>query len=168
MTGTGKSSVGRGIAPSFNADIVEIDALWKQELGLAPEERAAQGAYADPERRQNVLRSFDETCHAALRDGKTVIAQKAFIRPAERADVERIAKEAGAEFCGIWLEASFETLKQRIRARQNDVSDAPESVIDRQAGMDKGEMTWHRIDADRALDSVIRDVLGVIAGKKDS
>jgi predicted kinase len=162
FSGSGKSTIARLIQPELQAAVVEIDSVWKNILGIGQRERAPPGAYT-PERRKLVLAEYDRLCSAALLGGRNVIAQKVFAKPDERSHIESLAWGAGALFRGIWLEAPADILKKRVRERVNDVSDVPESVIDRQLTMDVGKLSWARINSNRDFAEILRDISVLIA-----
>ncbi len=55
---------------------------------------------------------------------------------------EALAREAGVEFEGLWLEAAPDVLRARVAARTGDASDADVAVLERQLGYDVGEVRW--------------------------
>jgi predicted kinase len=76
-----------------------------------------------------------------------VIVDAVFDRPAEREAVAALAAACGAAFRGVWLEAPVATLGGRIAARRDDPSDATPDILAAQARRDCGTITWRRLDA---------------------
>jgi len=58
-----------------------------------------------------------------------------------------MARETGAPFDGVWLDAAADMLRARVSARRDDASDATPDVVDRQLGFELGDLRWLRIDA---------------------
>jgi predicted kinase len=65
---------------------------------------------------------------ALARAGLEAIVDAVFLDPTERAQMERVAIDAGVPFQGLWLTAPAEILVQRVAARRGDVSDATPDV----------------------------------------
>lgn len=164
FSGSGKSTLARAIAGASDVTVVEIDYLWKAELGVAPHEKPPQGSYT-PERRARVLAEYERLCEEALRRGRTVIAQKIFAKAEERDLIEALTRHCGADFHGFWLEAPVEVLKKRVRERVNDVSDTTEAVVDKQASLGTGELGWTRVDVNRDRVDICSDVMRVLQSK---
>lgn len=160
-SGVGKSTLAAGIAAAHDIVSAEIDLLWKQQLGIAPTVRAEAGSYTQ-ESREKVLAAFDGVCVSALVVGRTVIAQKNFLKAEEREAIERLARKCDARFLGIWLDAPQTVLKSRIAQRDENFSDAPASIVRKQAAMDKGDITWRTLDAREDADDVLDEALKLI------
>jgi predicted kinase len=103
-----------------------------------------------------VFAELAATAEAALRAGHAVVADAAFLRPAERAAIEAAATAAGVPFTGIWLTAPIAVLQARIAARhaagvhapeRRDASDADATVLAAAAARDAGPVAWHALDA---------------------
>jgi uncharacterized protein len=86
-----------------------------------------------------------------LRAGYAAIADSVHARQGERAAIEAVARQAGADFHGFWLEAAPEVLASRVRERENDASDATVEVVRAQLGYDLGQIAWPRLDAAQDL-----------------
>ena len=91
----------------------------------------------------------------ALEAGWPVIVDAAFLDRAERDAVEQLARECGASFSGIWLEADEETLIVRVSARKGDASDATAEVVRKQLARGAGPIGWARVDAGGSLDATL-------------
>ena len=148
LQGTGKSRLARALAPALGAApgalVLRSDEIRKRQAGLAPEQRLPAEAYT-PAASEAVLAELGSLAAAALRVGHAVIADAAFLRPAERAAIE--AARGDAPFQGLWLEAPLAVLRARVTARRGDASDADAAVLEAAAARDPGPIAWIRLDA---------------------
>jgi aminoglycoside phosphotransferase family enzyme/predicted kinase len=163
LSGTGKSTLASAISPLLGgapgARWLRTDVLRKRLAGLAPEERLPQSAY----RRQNSATIYQRLAEGAgkiLAGNYSVVVDGVFAAPEERAQIAAVAREAGVPFIGIWLEASRDTLLQRVTKRVDDASDADAAVVAHQATYDLGDLGgWHRIDAGGTPDAVLEKAM---------
>lgn len=150
LSGSGKSLLARALAPAIGvapgALILRSDEIRKQLAGVAPLAPLPAAAYS-PESSARVYASIAVRARIALGAGHSVIADAVYAHPDERAAIERVAREAGAPFLGLWLEAPAGILEARAAARRGDASDADASIVRRQLGYDTGCIDWARIDA---------------------
>lgn len=166
LSGSGKSRMGRELAPLLavpGAAIVRTDALRKQLMGVSVHDRLGPDGYSR-EVSARTYRRLLETCAHLLVAGHSVVADAVFAKPEQRRDIERVAREAGVRFDGLWLEAPPEVARDRIRARTGNASDATVEVLDQQLSYDVGPMSWTRIDTSGSKDDALaagRKALGV-------
>ena len=155
LSGSGKSTLARALAPRLGpapgAVVLRTDEIRKRMFGTAPTERLPSSAYA-PGVSPRVYALMFEEAHAALAAGSAVALDAAFLKPQERADADALGREAGVAMEGLWMEAPEAVLRERLRARTGDASDANERVLDAQLANDLGEIGWRRVDAATALD----------------
>jgi aminoglycoside phosphotransferase family enzyme/predicted kinase len=157
-SGTGKTSVARRLAIDIvrcpgavhlRTD-VERKQLFKVEetVVLSPESytREASG---------RVYEVVFKKAAIALKASQSVVVDAVFLNPVERAEIERIAKDAGLPFIGIWLEADEETLIERVTSRHGDASDATADVVRLQVRNGPGKIDWHRVHAGGGLDETV-------------
>jgi hypothetical protein len=130
----------------------------KQLFSRQPEERLPAEAYT---RNVNdrVYAALEERKRRMLAAGRSAIIDAVAALPAERAAFAELARKAGAEFTGIWLEAPAATLLSRVAQRGKDASDATASVLQQQLTYDLGTIDWVRVDADQPKEAVI-DAIG--------
>jgi aminoglycoside phosphotransferase family enzyme/predicted kinase len=147
LSGSGKSTLARALAPPLGpppgAVVLRSDEIRKRLWGREPADRLPPAAYA-PEASAAVYDELYKTAAACLQAGRAVVADAVFLRPEERSRIEAVAREAGAPFHGVWLEASADLLRQRIAARRNDASDADIEVLEGQLARDPGPIAWLR------------------------
>ncbi len=167
LSGTGKSTVAAGLAgelgPAPGARVLRSDVIRKQQFNLPPESRLPPAAYSAAASRK-VYADLAARARAALAGGFSVIVDAVCAEPEERAALAEIARQAGVDFTGIWLDADPAVLTRRLVARTNDASDATPDVLHRQLAYDLGNMTWSRLDSGLPADAVIaaaRRLLGL-------
>jgi aminoglycoside phosphotransferase family enzyme/predicted kinase len=158
LSGTGKSSLARvlggdiGRAPG--ARIYRTDVLRKQLAGLVPEARLPRNSYTEGAAAL-VYDTVDRMTASVLSFGQSVIADAVFVQRDQRLKIEAVAKKAGVEFDGFWLEAPGETRLARVGSRGADASDADTAVAQAQADLAVGNLGgWQRISAAGTLDEV--------------
>jgi aminoglycoside phosphotransferase family enzyme/predicted kinase len=156
LSGSGKSTLARARAPSIGASpgavILRSDEVRKRLMGRAPTEPLPPDAYT-PERSAEVYAALIAAARACLEAGRAVVLDAVFLEPQWRNGAETLARETGAAFEGVWLEAPAEVLKARVDARKGDASDADARVVEAQLDRDPGELSWPR----RSLEAALRD-----------
>jgi len=149
LSGTGKSTVARALAPDLGrspgAVVLRSDEIRKRHAGVAPTVRLGPEAYT-PEASSRVYAAMLEAARLAAAAGQVVILDAVFAKPEERAAAAQAARDAGVAFTGLWLEAPPERLKTRIASRSGDASDATVEVLARQLTFDLGPIDWSRIE----------------------
>jgi uncharacterized protein len=151
LSGTGKSTVARRLAPFIGACPGAIhlrtDVERKLMLGAEPTDRLEPSAYAD-DVSNAVHRRLQTRATAILRAGHSVIMDAVFRDGPKREGAEKAARDAGVPFLGLWLEAGADQMTARVGARRNDASDADAEVVARQlgSGITRPE-GWRPVDA---------------------
>jgi aminoglycoside phosphotransferase family enzyme/predicted kinase len=150
LSGTGKSSLARRLAPLVGAApgalVVRSDELRKRRAGVPLQSPLPPASYtADASAR--VYESLVHTAERAVAEGHTVIADAVFSAAWERDAIEAGARRAGVPFLGIWLEAPADVCVQRVANRRGDASDADTGVVHSQFARETGPIGWMRLDA---------------------
>jgi aminoglycoside phosphotransferase family enzyme/predicted kinase len=157
VSGTGKSTVSRAIAPVFGAApgavVLRTDIIRKRMLGVAETEKLPDSAY-EPQVHTRVYDDMMSCAKQVLASGHAVIADAVFGSEEERAAVARAAREHGVRFDGIWLTADPSVLEARIASRRGDASDATAEVLRRQLADITPPADWAAVDAAGAPDEV--------------
>jgi aminoglycoside phosphotransferase family enzyme/predicted kinase len=165
LSGSGKSSVARALAPHLGAFPgavhVRSDRERKRLFHVGAEERLPKAAYS-AELSDLVYRMCRKRALEALLGGQAVIVDAVHAKPAERKASAACASSAGVPFTGIWLEASPEVMRKRIQSRTADVSDATAAVLEQQLEYDLGPQDFAVVDAGRPVDEVVADCLRLI------
>jgi hypothetical protein len=158
FSGTGKSTLALGLAPSVGAVpgafVIRSDEIRKRLCGVSALERLGSEGYS-PEMSERVYATTAERARATLRAGHSAIVDAVFAQPAHRQAIERVAADTSVPFVGLWLEAPEPTLAARVEQRRNDPSDADADVIRMQHRQGTGPMTWHRIGASSSPERVL-------------
>lgn len=158
FSGTGKTTLARGLAPLLGvcpgAIHLRSDVLRKALLGKDEFERLGNEAYSQ-EMHAQVYREVLSRAATCLEAGQSVVLDAVFGGEPERAEVQRLAERLGVTFCGLWLEAPYDTLVSRVESREHDASDATVAVVDAQIRSDLGKVAWSRLDAADDADQVL-------------
>lgn len=161
VSGSGKSTIARGLAPRLGrapgALVLSSDLVRKRLRGVDPLTRLTDAAY-DAETDRAVYDGLETDATRALASGYAVVLDATYMDPARRQGLESVARQAGVELNGFWLEASAASLRDRLQRRVGDPSDATISVLERQLEKDMGDIGWQRIDAARPREAVIADI----------
>ncbi len=167
VSGTGKSTLARALAPGLGAApgavMLRSDVIRKKLFGAAPTERLGPEAY----REEVSLKVYDTLTFARetlLRAGHSVIVDAVFLERPRPRPIEQVAADAGVPFAGLWLTAPAETLMARVRSRKDDASDATEAVLQAQLEVDPGPLDLVQLDAGGAPDTVAASAREVLDG----
>ncbi len=162
LSGTGKSTVARGLAPDLapllGAVVIRSDVTRKRLGGVTPEERLPPSAYtAAMDRAVTARMAFD--ARRALRAGASVVLDATFLGAEARDCAAAVARSAGAAFDGVWLALSAEEAARRVANRRGDASDASPEVVAAQAGNARPPAGWQVIDAGADVGVVLAEVI---------
>ncbi|TAK48664.1 MAG: DNA-binding protein [Xanthobacteraceae bacterium] len=161
LSGTGKSALARAYAgllpPLPGAVVIRSDVERKALFGIAETGRLPPAAYA-PEMTARVYARVATKARRAVMAGHSAIADAVFARPDERAAIEAAAREAGAAFLGLVLEADLATRLERVGGRVHDASDADAAVARQQESYDFGPCGWTRVSAAGTPDQTLANV----------
>lgn len=158
LSGSGKSTLAQALAAGFRpapgARVIRSDVVRKRLMHVPPETRLPRESYTLAASR-DVYEALQREAATTLAAGYTAIVDAAFLHAGERQAIAAVARDAGAPFAGLWLEAPADLLARRIEARRNDASDADRAVLELQLGIDPGPLDWQRIDAASAITSML-------------
>ena len=153
LSGTGKTTIARALAPESGAVVIRSDTVRKRLAGVGDTDKLPASAYTDA-MRTAVYRRMLVDARRALRAGWPVILDATFMEPEWRAEAEAEAATAGASFAGVWLDAPVSTLGARVSTRTGDASDADADVVRAQTRAHIGPLTWPKVDARDTPDAV--------------
>ena len=161
LSGTGKSTVARALAPGIGmppgAVLLRSDVERKLLFEVAATEHLPPDAYTSAVTRE-VYTRLREKAEVALAAGRSVIVDAVFAKPKERADIAVLSRKLEVPCHGFWLEADVDTMATRVAHRVNDASDADVAILHRQLGYDLGDIAWTRIDASGSPDETLMRV----------
>ncbi|WP_069443205.1 AAA family ATPase [Methyloceanibacter stevinii] len=171
LSGTGKSTIARAMAPRIGAfpgrGHVRSDLERKRLFGVAPTDRLSATAYT-----QYVSDLVYVLCRKraalVLEAGKWVIVDAVHARPHEREAIAAVAAEHGVPFTGLWFDAPGDVLEERVADRVGDVSDATPEVVREQLRYDLGEIGFARIDAGGSVEQVAERCLNRLKAESGS
>jgi aminoglycoside phosphotransferase family enzyme/predicted kinase len=150
LSGTGKSVLTRGLAPSVlpspGAVVLRSDVMRKRLFGAKETDKLPQEAYTAGVTRK-IYAELAAQAKRVVAAGHSAIVDAVFAKDDERKEIASIANSAETRFRGLFLTADLATRIARVGARVNDASDADEQVVRKQAQYDIGAMEWSEIDA---------------------
>jgi predicted kinase len=150
LSGTGKSTLAHGLAPSLGkcpgAVVIRSDIVRKQLAGVSDSVRLPGSSYT-PQMSAQVYARVAEIAAATLASGFTAITDAVYGMEHERDAIAEVARGAKVRFDGLWLDAPRSVLEQRVSARVGDASDATAAVVRFQADRITPPRTWLTIDA---------------------
>ncbi len=165
LSGSGKSSVARGLAPHLGtfpgALHVRSDRERKRLFGVAGEDRLPGRAYR-AEVSDIVYRICRKRALMGLEGERDVIVDAVHAKAEEREATAACAARAGVNFTGIWLDAQPDAMRARIAGRTAGVSDATTAVLEQQLDYDLGPQSFAVVDANRPVDEVVATCLDIL------
>ena len=165
VSGTGKSTVARALAPEVDnppgALVLRSDVQRKIMLGQSPLTRLGVKDYA-PEVSAKVYAELAARAAQAVAAGRSVIVDAVHARPEERSALAAMAEGLGVRFDGFWLTAPRQTLVDRIGGRRDDVSDADVGVLEEQLKSDFDGSEWQAIDASTTTTNIVGKMLSLM------
>ncbi len=149
-SGTGKSVLARDIAPLIGpppgALVLRSDVIRKRIHNVS-EHAALPAATYTPKASNGVYRVMLEHAARTLAQGVSVTLDAAFLHRAERDAADVVARNARAEFRGIFLTADHRIRLDRVASRRHDASDATTDVVLLQENIETGANDWSVVDA---------------------
>jgi uncharacterized protein len=150
LSGTGKSTLARSIAPALGvapgAIVLRSDVIRKQFAGMREDQTLPASAYS-LDMNTRVYARIADIAARVIQAGYTAIADAVFGTTDEQEQIAAVAAKADVPFCGLWLTAAQPRLEQRIEARRGDASDATVKVLRQQLTRVQEPASWTRIDA---------------------
>jgi aminoglycoside phosphotransferase family enzyme/predicted kinase len=168
LSGTGKSTLGRALAPDVGpipgAIHLRSDLERKTLHGVEETKRLGPEAYTEAAN-DEVYATLRRKARQVLAAGHAAVVDAVFARPEERAEIETVAAELGVAFRGLWLEAPPSKLFDRVGARIGDASDATPDVVRQQLAADTGALavSWVSVDAGGSAATILEKVREVLA-----
>lgn len=133
LPGSGKTFRSQQVLERHGAVRIRSDVERKRLFGLDPLARSAAAgvdAYTPEATRRTYDRLF-ALARGVLRAGWPVVLDAAFLQRGERAQAMDLARELGVRLSILDCEAPLPVLRERLRARQGDASEADLAVLER-------------------------------------
>lgn len=150
LSGSGKSRLAREIAPhcpgGVGARVIRSDVERKRLVGVHPNQILGHDGYT-PDMTRRTFDYLFESARETLATGQSVILDAVFASTAHRTSAEKVAKDLGIDFLGLWVDAPEDIRLARVEKRKNNVSDITPDIARLQSDYDLGDLTWTRIDS---------------------
>ncbi len=157
FSGSGKSFLAHQLVVRIGAIQIRSDIERKRLFGYQEHENTGGSIYS-PEAHQKTYQRLYALANAILAAGFTAIVDAAFLKSAERSPFRELAANCQVRFGIISVQAPASVLRERIRGRKLDASEATLEVLARQ--METAEpLTAQELEATR----VIRNDAGSLA-----
>lgn len=177
-TGTGKTTLAYKLKKECpflqESIIIEDDAVRRDILKIGLNKRLSDEDYSE-EISGQVTKEIEKRTSHALSSKNPVINSSGFFSETTQKGVECMADAAGAKFVGLWLNASFDEMRKRIRKRVEErsdnkdlslekghASDADEGVIDKFGNLPTPSSLWHVINANISEEELLHVALETI------
>jgi predicted kinase len=139
LSGTGKSTLARGLAETLGAPLFRSDEVRQELFGVAPSGRKSEtfggGIYTEESTRRTYQALADRAAEA-LQEGASVIVDATFSRREQRRLLRETARQAGASVVQFECRLPWELARERMRRRAEegrDASAATPAIQDAQA-----------------------------------
>jgi hypothetical protein len=158
LSGTGKSTIARALAPALppppGAVVLRSDVERKALFGKPETEPLPASAYT-PDVTRRVYTALADKARRVTAAGHTAIVDAVFARPDERGQIAAAARASRVPFRGLFLTADLDVRVARVSARARDASDADAAVAREQESYDPGPIDWTTVDACGELESTV-------------
>ncbi len=159
LSGTGKSVLARGLAPSVaplpGAVILRTDVLRKQLFYVHETDRLPESAYR-PEITEQIYESLLQRAMRILSQGHSAVVDAVFAHELERSAIRHATRKLKIRFVGLFLVTDLATRLSRVGRRERDASDATPEIAGLQEKCDVGEVDWAIIDASGTPEETLR------------
>ncbi|OBH25926.1 hypothetical protein A9X03_12620 [Mycobacterium sp. E1715] len=158
--GTGKSTVARGLAESFDAQLISTDDV-RRELrdsgAIAGEPGVLNAGLYSPDQVTVVYETALSRARRLLGEGHSVILDGTWRDPRTREQAHRLATETHSALVEFVCSATADVAADRIKTRPAGTSEVTPEIA---AALAAGHADWvgaHRIDTSRRPDLVARE-----------
>jgi aminoglycoside phosphotransferase family enzyme/predicted kinase len=131
LPGTGKSTLARNLAERASMEVIRSDAVRKDLAGLGPQQAApapfGEGLYAPASTEQTYAECL-RRAESALFEGRRVLVDASFGEDRRRRAFVEAGRRLGVPVVLFLCRAEVESVRDRLRQRRGDVSDADWSI----------------------------------------
>jgi predicted kinase len=131
LSGAGKSTVARYLAPQIGALHLRSDAIRKQLAGLPVTAQGGADLYT-PERTLQTYQYLQNWGLELARQGWRVILDAKYDRRADRQKILNFCQAQGLPLTMLHCQAQLTTLAERLKNRRGDISDATAALLRQQ------------------------------------
>ena len=135
LSASGKSTISQQLVDRMGAIRIRSDVerkrLFEPEPSDSKQNEIEQGIYSTKASEQTYTKLQQLATHV-INSGRSVIIDAAFLKQEQRQPFQLLAESLGVSFNIIEITAPADILRQRIKARKNDVSDADRAVLEHQ------------------------------------
>jgi aminoglycoside phosphotransferase family enzyme/gluconate kinase len=132
LSGSGKTTLTQPLLERLPAIRIRSDIERKRLYGMRAEDSGhsapAKGIYS-AEVTEQTYRQLFSLAEGMLKAGYSVIVDATFLKRSQREPFRRLAQVEGVPFTVLDLNASADTLRQRLLQRKGDASDADQAVL---------------------------------------
>ena len=151
LSASGKSTVSQKLLDELGAIRIRSDVERKRLFGITATDTASDkidaGIYT-ADASQKTYTKLIELASAIIKAGYSVIVDAAFLTHEQRKPFQKLAEQLEAPYVILEVTAPAELLRQRIKQRKNDVSDADLVVLEHQLANQK---TLHKDETNTAV-----------------
>jgi aminoglycoside phosphotransferase family enzyme/predicted kinase len=155
LAGTGKSTLARGVARRLDAELLLSDVVRKEMQGMDPHERVPEefrkGLY-NPKVTERTYQALFDQARAHLLSGRSVVLDASFIERKHRKAAVRVARETGAQFACLEVNASEEAVRERLDKRWGRGTDVSDGRWDIYVGQKRRYQRPTEVPADRLIE----------------
>jgi len=166
LSGTGKSTVARALAPALltppGAVVLRSDVERKALFGKPETEPLPASAYT-PDVTRRVYAALADKARRVTAAGHTAIVDAMFAQPEERTQIAAAARASRVPFRGLFLVAGLDVRVARVTARASDASDADVAIVREQDNYERGPIDWTQVNASGELEATLAAVRRVVS-----
>ncbi len=176
LSGTGKTTVARALAPSLGvapgAIHLRSDVERKAMFRAGTEQPLSAGCYSR-EATVMVYQRLLAKARPVLLAGHSVVVDATFAAPEDRQHLDDLVRQTGVPLEALWLQARQDQMIARVTARRGDTSDADAAVVRQQIETSSTSCPegWIALGAHGTPDETAagaRQALGIGSGAGDS
>jgi aminoglycoside phosphotransferase family enzyme/predicted kinase len=159
LPGTGKSTLARGLLTAANFTVIRSDQV-RKELAGVPLNEKGDGFYT-PEWTGRTYSECIRRAETILRTGGRVIVDATFAYDAHRAAFQSAGQRLGVPVVSLVCRADSTVVRERLRTRRGDISDADERVYDQMKAQWRPAANAVEVDTSdsaRALETAITEL----------